>query len=800
MDATHHKEPDLDNSPHREPADLAALAPEVFHRLAETSADAIGIVRLDSHLLYANASLRRLFGLTDPGALGERAFFDLYPPAEAERLRHEILPQLLATGACVAPLELMSKSGASWTFTQNLALLHDAHGEATGFSMVITDLTAHARNNEAQRIAQVGSWELDLTSGRLSWTDEIFHLFELDKAGFAASYEAFLNAIHPDDREQVDTAYTQSLKDRQPYRISHRLRMADGRIKWVEERCQTSFDADGRPLISRGTVQDISERIASETKLAEYRELLEHLVQTRTRALEQQSQRNSLIINAAFDGFFAADLEGRLCDCNPAYCEMLGYSREELLQLSVADIEANERPEDVAAHIQKVIKAGADQFDSRHRRKDGGLIDVQVNVSLEAVGDGAQFFAFVHDITPRKQAEAELLRRRDEAERANAAKSDFLSRMSHELRTPLNAILGFGELLETDPESTLSPTQRDNVREIRQAGDHLLALVNEVLDLSRIERGQLEIRLQAVAITPMLEACLAQLQPQAAQRDIHMTTLPLDTPCAVQADPTRIRQVLFNLLSNAIKYNRPGGDIQVSCTLGHADNPGPAAERQLRISVRDSGRGIPPEALPRLFRPFERLESAYEGIEGAGVGLALCKQLVEAMQGRIGVDSVPGEGSNFWFELPMAAAAPAEPAATPTTRTPPRNGQHRVLCIEDNAANLRLMHKIVATRTDIAELLTATSAEAGLEIAATQHPALILLDINLPGMDGFEALRRLRDNPATRDIPVVALTANAMATDIERGRTAGFADYLTKPLDLVAFNAMLDQLLGGCRI
>ncbi|MDT8383753.1 MAG: PAS domain S-box protein [Gammaproteobacteria bacterium] len=680
----------MNKPPHTEPADLDALAPEVFRRLTETSADGIGIARLDSHLLYANASLRRLFGLTDPATLHEQRFFDHYPPAEAERLRYEILPQVLATGAWVGPLGLMPKSGASRTFIQSLSLLRSAHGAAVGYTTVITDL---------------------------------------------------------------------------------------------------------------------SERAATEAKLAGYREYLEQQMQARTQALEQQSQRNRMIVNAAFDGFFAADLKGRLCDCNHAYCEMLGYSREELLQLSVTDIEANEQPAEVAAHIQKVIKTGTDRFDTRHRRKDGSLIEVNINVSLETVGEAAQFFAFVHDITPRKQVEAEILRRRDEAEHANAAKSDFLSRMSHELRTPLNAILGFGELLETDPESPLSATQLDNVREIRQAGDHLLALVNEVLDLSRVESGQLQICLQAVAITPMIESCLAQLQPQAMQRGLRMTALPLDTPCAVQADPTRLREVLFNLLTNAIKYNRPGGDIQVSCTLEPILAPtvgpalsstarsGPAGEQRLRICVRDSGRGIPAEALPRLFRPFERLESAYEGIEGAGVGLALSKQLVETMQGRIGVDSVPGEGSNFWFELPMADAAPAAPAVDPAQLTPPRDGQRRVLCIEDNAANLRLIRKIVAPRTDL-ELLAATSAEAGLEIAVTQRPALILLDINLPGMDGFAALRRLRENPATRDIPVVAVTANAMTTDIERGRAAGFADYLTKPLDLMAFNAVLDRLLG----
>ena len=255
------------------------------------------------------------------------------------------------------------------------------------------------------------------------------------------------------------------------------------------------------------------------------------------------------------------------------------------------------------------------------------------------------------------------------------------------------------------------------------------------------------------------------------------------------ADPTRLQQVLLNLLSNAIKYNRDGGHIWVSAQGGEG--------RRVRVGVRDTGRGIPEQALHRLFRPFERLESSYEGIEGTGIGLALTRRLVEAMEGRIGVESTPGEGSTFWFDLPLAERplqAPAPGSGVARTPAVVPVSLRKVLCVEDNPANLRLLKRLLGLRPGI-EMLAAQDAEAGLVLAQQETPHAILLDINLPGMDGFEALKRLRDDPRTRHIPVIAVTANAMPRDVKRGKEAGFADYLTKPLDVVRFLDVLDSTL-----
>ena len=392
----------------------------------------------------------------------------------------------------------------------------------------------------------------------------------------------------------------------------------------------------------------------------------------------------------------------------------------------------------------------------------------------------------LQDISARKLAEDALIAAKQNAERANRAKSKFLSHMSHELRTPMNAVLGFAQVLQTDSRQPLSPEQAESVRHILRAGQHLLDMIGGLLDLARVEAGHLQVGIEAVDAHRSIDDCVALVRPLARARGIRIVPGLRDARSQhVMADPTRLNQVLINLLSNAIKFNRIDGSVQVDCVVEAGT---------LRIDVRDSGQGLDPADQQRLFRAFERLGADAAAIEGTGIGLVLCKQLVELMNGEIGVSSEVGVGSVFWVRLERVAADSGKQAVAPAMLPGPSpeavegGRMNTILYIEDNEFNTLLMHRILARRPDI-RLITAALPGDGLELARAQRPDLILLDIQLPGMDGFEVLRRLRSEGATAHIPVIAVSANAA-----RGSASdGFAGYLAKPLDLAQLWAALDR-------
>jgi signal transduction histidine kinase len=402
---------------------------------------------------------------------------------------------------------------------------------------------------------------------------------------------------------------------------------------------------------------------------------------------------------------------------------------------------------------------------------------------------GQRMLTYV-DITPMTEAVAA-------AESANRAKSDFLSGMSHELRTPLNAVIGFAQLLEMDAAGPLSAKQAEFVGYIQRGGDHLLRLIDDVLSFAKLDAGRLPITMRDVTVADLLADVRPIIEPLALQAGI-----AVDWPDAaafgpsVRADRVRTAQAMLNLLSNAVKYNRPGGRVRFE--LQRRDG-------YLHVAVHDEGDGIPYERQGEIFQPFNRLGREAGGIEGSGLGLALSRRLVEAMRGRIGFSSRPGEGSCFWIELPLTAGV-ASPQADAAIRPPAdsdggllRRGGFSVLYIEDNAPNRVLMRHVMATLPAVRYLEAASGVE-GAALARTEQPDIIITDINMPDMDGYGVLRVLQGMPETARIPVVALTSDVMPDSLLRGRSAGFALYLTKPVDLAALFAGIDRLLRGREI
>lgn len=415
-----------------------------------------------------------------------------------------------------------------------------------------------------------------------------------------------------------------------------------------------------------------------------------------------------------------------------------------------------------------------------------------------ASGKWTRLIGVFSDVTENRQFEEKLQSAntalddaRKAAEKANLAKSEFLSSMSHELRTPLNAVLGFAQLMAAGtPPPTAAQTK--SLDQIQRAGWYLLTLINEILDLALIESGKMSLSLEPLSMRDLLNDCQTMMEPQAQSSGIRVTYTHLDQLCFIRADATRMKQVVINLLSNAIKYNRADGSVSVSYCL--------RPEQRLRIGVQDSGQGLTPEELAQLFQPFNRLGQKNGIEEGTGIGLVVCKQLVELMGGEIGVESTVGVGSVFWVELDMVSApqldaGPAVCVASQPGPDQPGTVVRTLLYVEDNDANLILVEELVARRPNL-RLLSARDAERGIALAQAHQPDAILLDINLPGTNGFQALKMLRDDPATQHIPVLALSANAMPRDIEKGLEEGFFRYLTKPIKIDEFMNAMDLALA----
>lgn len=493
------------------------------------------------------------------------------------------------------------------------------------------------------------------------------------------------------------------------------------------------------------------------------------------------------LFESNIDAIMTTDPSGIITDVNRQMEVLTGCTRDELIG---APFKSYFTDPDRAETSTKLVlsEKKVTNYELTARARDGKETVVSFNATTFYDRDRKLqgVFAAARDVTERKRLDqvlqeknVELESARSVAEKANLAKSDFLSSMSHELRSPLNAILGFAQLMDSD-SSPPTPAQKESIAQILQAGWHLLKLINEILDLAVIESGKVSLSPESVSLAEVMSECQTMMEPQAQQRGISMAFPQFDddAPLFVKADRTRLKQIIINLLSNAIKYNKEQGTVIVGCTV--------SVPERVRISVADTGAGLPPEKLAQLFQPFNRLGQEAGAVAGTGIGLVVTKRLAELMGGVLGVESTVGEGSVFWCEL-ISAEAPhievqsRETKAPRPSQLPACAPRRTLLYVEDNPANLKLVEQIIARQPDMS-LLAAVKGNTGIEIARAAQPDVILMDINLPDINGFEALKILRSDPATAHIPVIAISANAMPLDIEKGLKAGFFSYVTKPI------------------
>ncbi len=635
--------------------------------------------------------------------------------------------------------------------------------------------------------AGYGFWEWDLEKQHIHWLGDFWVQLgygeedapRLQDPNYMPEY------IHPDDREPVLEAVRQHLRTREPLNVAYRIRKADGEYVWNQLRADSRPNAQGRVRYISGVNFDITELKKTED------------------ALRESEARQKRIIQASNDGIWEWYAEQGGFHFSARCWEHIGYTEaDDVLNEGVDRLQvwrSRIHPDDLprfdqvlAAHMKT-----EEPFDIEYRiyGKDNSVywIRARGRATLSQDGRALRMSGTNMDITHLKHAEEKVVKAKEQAEKANRAKSEFLSSMSHELRTPLNAILGYAQLFGYD--GNLSLNQQENLKEIRSAGEHLLQLINDVLDLARIESGKLTISLEPVLVSRVVEECMTLMQTEADKYGIRLCVSLNDLGEAyVMADNVRLKQALMNLVSNGIKYNRIGGRVEVVVT-----QPDTA---RVCISVVDDGFGIPKDYQSKVFEPFNRLKAEFSKVEGSGVGLVITKQLVEIMLGSLDFTSIEGQGSNFTIDLPSVDGSHQDLMSESRSGRQDKSSigelvvreSSRVLYVEDNRSNIRLMEQFFSRYPQL-QLDIAEEAFLGIYKARSTLPDMIILDINLPGMDGFEALSVLKQDPATAGIPVVGLSANAMPHDVQRGRDSGFEDYLTKPLDINQMIGVLNRLL-----
>lgn len=789
------------------------------------------------------------------------------------------------------------------TFGRHTTLLADLIASAIYRYRTTSELFhSKERLRRGQIYANIGTWDWNIQTGDLFWSERIAPLFGYPGGELETTYENFLNAVHPEDRPLVEQAVQGAVYHNAPYEIEHRVVWPDGSIHWVLEKGAVNHDRDGKPLQMLGVVQDINERKKAQLALEEQQQELKrsqeiarlatmkvdaenkcfsfsdnifdifdldrssgpitpetikqlihpadvhivdeviqnlsergnydlsyrivtpngetkyinaigeasrHLngdisilsgaVQDITRRVELEKRirdtekRFVIAVEGAGDGVWDWDITGNRIECSQLMANMLGLS-DQAFSIDFSDLVTLIHPDDHDACHQiaaKYIQGDSEGYSVQLRfdcHSAGYRWFLCRGTIVERDNDQSPIRAIgiVSDITEQKNTEQALINARNEAERANKAKSVFLSSMSHELRTPMNSILGFSQLMEMD--QTLPEQSREYTSEIRKAGNHLLDLINEVLDLARVESGKTILNIEPIPVASLLFDVVALLTQNAESRHVSLDLSDVEE-VAVMADRTRLKQIIINLVSNAIKYNREGGWVRIRTQTVNG---------KVNIAVEDTGIGIDDSKLKEVFQPFNRLGREFGDIEGTGIGLALTKKLTELMAGTVHVSSRAGEGSKFCIEFPSASPSqtclPDEVIHRRASENALFDTPRCVLYIDDNCSNQKLVKNILEKIPNVC-LISALDGRSGIHQATQSSPDLILVDINMPELDGYTVLMTLKSNPLFSDTPIVAVTANAMPSEIEKGIEAGFNEYLSKPFDVNAFRSIVCNLL-----
>jgi len=790
------------------------------------SPDVIAITDLEGGIQFTSFNAMAMFGYERGEQPTTRNVIEFLCPEDRQRAESEILR--MYQGILTGPVEYrgIRSNGSMIDVEVNGELIRNKEGEPTGVIYIIRDITQrkevekNLRNSE-DRYRSIFQGSAD---GIMIADEENQNILFANSAQcqmFGYTEEQFktrnISEIHPKDTFHYTLAeFARQARGEKTFAENIQCLKKNGEIFYADIN-SSIISLNGRKHMM-GFFRDITGRKRNEDEIRNLNATLELKIVERTaqltetnenlqkeieerkhadEALLENEAKYRTLIESTGTGYLILDWKGLVIDANSEYVRMSGHKElSEILGKSVMEWTAEYEKQKNMEAVDRCAREGQIRnLEIDYVDNNGRVTPVEINATFEGKGEEARIISICRDITERKHAEEEIRKARNEADKANHAKSEFLSRMSHELRTPMNSILGFAQLMDI---GELNPAHKKGINHILNSGQHLLQLINEVLDISSIEAGRISISLEPVQLDGVIMEMIDVVYPNAAKRNqtLELVNSPANK-LFVKADNKHLKQVLLNLLSNSIKYNRENGSVVIRTELMQKENQETSL---VRISVSDTGIGINSEDISKLFLPFERIGAEKTETEGTGLGLTVIKKLMGVMGGNVGVESIPGEGSTFWIELPLVENLKRQyvrtgDAALPETTVTERTGT--ILYIEDNISSVDLVEEIIETHRPAIRFLTSKFGKLAVKSATDYLPDLIFLGLDLPDIHGSKVLSNLLSDAKTRSIPVVILTADAMPQQIEKLMNAGARDYLTKPIDVMMFLQVVDEWIGG---